>query len=59
MSKAETWLGYLPSYYHDIREMKAIADAEGPELDKLTQELDVKSSRIILSRNRYLGANPV
>ncbi|KOR82520.1 YmfQ family protein [Paenibacillus solani] len=40
MSKAEAWLGYLPSFYHDIREMKAIADAEGPELDKLTQELD-------------------
>jgi len=40
MSKAEAWLGYLPSFYHDIREMKAIADAEGPELDKLTQEMD-------------------
>ncbi|MGG3281730.1 YmfQ family protein [Paenibacillus solani] len=40
MSKAETWLGYLPSFYHDIREMKAIADAEGPELDKLTQKMD-------------------
>lgn len=40
MSKAEAWLGYLPSYYHDVREMKVIAGAEGAELDKLAQELE-------------------
>lgn len=40
MSKAEVWLSYLPSFYHDVREMKAIAGAEGTELDKLTQELE-------------------
>lgn len=40
MSKAEVWLSYLPSYYHDVREMRAIAGAEGAELDKLTQDLE-------------------
>ncbi|MGO4786760.1 YmfQ family protein [Paenibacillus sp. 2KB_20] len=40
MSKAEAWLGYLPSFYHDVREMKAIAGVEGAELDKLVQELE-------------------
>ncbi|WP_127593436.1 YmfQ family protein [Paenibacillus lautus] len=40
MSKAEAWLGYLPSFYHDVREMKVIAGAEGAELDKLTQQLE-------------------
>ena len=40
MSKAEAWLGYLPSHYHDVREMKSIAGVEGAELDKLAQELE-------------------
>lgn len=32
-------MGYLPSFYHGIREMKAIADAEGAELDQLDERL--------------------
>lgn len=32
-------MGYLPSFYHGIREMKAIADAEGAELDQLGERL--------------------
>lgn len=39
MSKAEVWMGYLPSFYHGIRDMKAIANAEGAELDKLDESL--------------------
>ncbi|ANY74535.1 phage portal protein [Paenibacillus ihbetae] len=39
MSKAEVWVGYLPSFYHGIRDMKAIANAEGAELDKLDESL--------------------
>ncbi|MCM3493246.1 YmfQ family protein [Paenibacillus lactis] len=39
MSKAEVWMGYLPSFYHGIRDMKAIANAEGAELDKLDERL--------------------
>lgn len=40
MSKAEVWMGYLPSFYHGVREMKAIANAEGAELDKLDESLE-------------------
>lgn len=40
MSKAEVWMGYLPSYYHRIRDMQAIANTEGAELDKLEQEME-------------------
>ncbi|MEK3733687.1 MULTISPECIES: YmfQ family protein [Paenibacillus] len=40
MSKAEAWLNYLPSYYHGIREMKAIANTEGAELDQLTRDME-------------------
>lgn len=32
-------MGYLPSFYHGIRDMKAIANAEGAELDKLDESL--------------------